>query len=119
MANFRDGYLERKAEQGKLVSTTQLLADNQSIVLSAGQGVLYLTSDNTTATNRTFTISNGDNEGQRLTIILTSATANACELANTGNVKLSAGWTPATQYSNISLIFDGTNWIETSRVTGA
>lgn len=119
MGNFHDGYLDTQSDLGKLSSTTQLLADNQSIVLDPGQGMLFLTSDNTTAANRTFTISNGSVAGQQLTIVMTSATANAANLANSGNVKLSAAWNPATIYSNITLMFDGTNWIEIARVTGA
>ena len=119
MGNFRDGYLDTQSDFGKISSTTQLLADNQSIVLDPGQGVLFITSNSTTAANRTFTISNGSAVGQTLRIILISATANAAQLANSGNVKLSAAWEPATIYSNLSLIFDGTNWVEIARVAGA
>lgn len=119
--SFRDGYLDRFTDFGSISSTTQLLADDQSIVQEQGQGVLLLTSDDTTAANRTFTIANGNVTGQRLTIVLTSATAAACQLANSGNVKLSAAWAPATQYSNITLMWlTGAGvWVEVSRVTGA
>lgn len=115
MANFHDGFLDTKSELGKLTATVQLTADNQVIVLFPGQGVLYLVSDNTTAANRTFTISAGSVEGQMLRIILTSAASTTCELLNTGNVKLSAAWTPLLN-DNLALYFDGTNWIEVARV---
>lgn len=114
--NFRDGYLDRKSDFGSIASVVQLVADNQSIVMDGYQGLLRLLSDNTTATNRTFTISSGVTEGQRLIIILESGSSTACELLSTGNVKLSSTWAPNTQWSAIFLVWNGTYWIEANRL---
>jgi len=119
MANFHDGYLNRQFDFGRLKGTVQLVADNQSIVLDKGQGVLYLISDNTTATNRTFSISSAEEDGQKLVIMLNSAGATACEMLTAGNAKLTAAWQPATQYSTLTLTWLGGYWVETGRTVGA
>lgn len=93
-------------------TTVTLTADNQAVD-PAGYGVLLLTSDNSTATNRTFTLTASPIVGHRLTLIHTHAT-NLCELADTGIQKLSATWTCA-QYDTLTLVSDGTNWIEVAR----
>lgn len=116
--NFRDGYLDRQADFGRLMTLVQLVADNQAVVLEAGQGLLRLTSDNTTATNRTFTITNGGVEGQNLIIILESGASTTCQLANSGNVKLVAEWLP-TQWNALQLVWNGTYWVEANRDSGA
>lgn len=116
--NFRDGYLDRKTEFGSISTVVQLVADGQAIVLDAGQGLLRLTSNNTTATNRTFTISDGNSEGQKLVIILESGASTTCELLSTGNVKLTATWTPL-QWNALQLVWNGTFWIEDTRNNGS
>lgn len=95
-------------------STVALTADNQSVTTNTTSFIL-LTSDNVTATNRTFVLSDGNNSGQRLTLMWNDAT-NAGELADTGNCKLSAIWTlSGNQYYTLNLIWDGTNWVEIGR----
>jgi hypothetical protein len=39
---------------------------------------------------------------------------NAGELLDSGNVKLSAAWTP-NDNDTLTLVFDGAEWIETAR----
>jgi hypothetical protein len=114
--NFRDGYLDRDSSFGSISSVVQLVTDGQSLVLDDYQGLLRLLSDNTTATNRTFTISSGVAEGQRLIIILESGGSTACELLSSGNVKLSSTWAPNTQWSALFLVWNGTYWIEANRL---
>ena len=113
MSNFRDGYFERGAPAGGLMGTAVLAADNQAVSLD-GISQLQITSDNTTATNRTFTLSPGTLLGQKVTLIMESGASTKCELANSGNVKLTAAWTP-TQYQALRLEWDGTYWIEEGR----
>lgn len=99
------------ALQGKAL-TVSLTADDQA-VNPAGYGVLLITSDNGTATNRTFTLTASSLVGHRITLIFTHAT-NQAELADTGIQKLSATWSPG-QYDTLDLISDGTNWNEVAR----
>lgn len=118
-SNFRSGYLDRQSDFGALSSVVQLVADNQAVVLDDYQGVLRLTSDNTTAANRTFTITNGSVMGQRLSIIFESGASTTAQLLTAGNVKLTGTWTP-TQYNALQLIWDDalTLWIEDTRNSG-
>ncbi len=117
--NFRDGYLDRQSDFGALSSIVQLVADNQAIVLDPLQGVLRLVSDNTTATNRTFTLTNGSVMGQRLSLIFESGSSTTAQLLTAGNVKLTGTWTP-TQYNCLQLIWDDalTLWLEDTRNSG-
>ncbi len=92
--------------------TVALIGDDQA-VSAAGYGVLLLTSDNTTATNRTFTLTASPLVGHKITLIHTEA-SDLCELADTGIQKLTAGFTCA-QYDTLTLVSDGTNWIEVAR----
>lgn len=97
-----------------LKSKTQtLIADNTAITLTDEQ-LLLLASDDTTAANRTFTLVASSIVGHQLTIIFTSGTSTTAQLADTGIQKLSAAWEPL-QYDTLSLISDGTNWIELGR----
>lgn len=104
-----------KLEVGSFVANPgavqDLTADNTEIVITQ-TSYKRLSSNNGTASNRTFTLPAGDLAGHVLTIEWTDADAG--ELLDTGNAKLSAAWTP-TQDDTISLIYNGTNWIETAR----
>lgn len=98
--------------QAQASTTTALTADNQAVTPGANR-ILQLTSDNATATNRTFTLSaTGAITG--MTYILIGPASNQCELADTGIQKLSATWTPGPT-DTLTLLFDGTNFIELAR----
>lgn len=93
-------------------TTTALTADDQAVAPGANT-VLQLTSDNATATNRTFTLSaTGAITGQ-IYVIIGPAT-NQCEIADTGIQVLSAAWSPTTG-DTLTLLFDGTNFNELAR----
>ncbi len=93
--------------------TVTLTADNTAVTM-ADERLLLLGSDDTTATNRTFTLTASSIVGHQLLIIFTTGSSTTAELADTGIQKLSAAWTPV-QYGALSLVSDGTNWIETGR----
>lgn len=93
-------------------TTVAVTADNQA-VSAAGFGVILLTSDNATATNRTFTLTASAIAGHRVTLVLDDT--DAVELVDTGIQKLNGNWIPLARYASIELVSDGTNWIETSR----
>lgn len=99
---------------GAKTKTVALAADNTAITLAADETVLLLSSDDTTAANRTFTLVASALVGHILTIIFTSGTSTTAQLADTSIQKLSAAWEPV-QYGTLTLISDGTNWIETAR----
>lgn len=93
-------------------TTTALTADNQAVTPGSNTR-LQLTSDNATATSRTFTLSaTGAITGQ--IYILIGPATNACEIADTGIQKLNATWTPGAT-DTLTLLFDGTNFIELAR----
>jgi len=100
-------------------STVSLTADNQ-VVSAADRSFISLSSDDGTASNRTFVLTQSTSAGQVLTIEWTGT--NAGELVDdsaqsgAGNHRLSATWTP-TQHDTISFISNGTDWLETSRST--
>lgn len=94
-----------------------LTADNQS-VSTAARSYIRLQSDNGTAGNRTFVLTQGSYTGQLVDIewVGTNAGEVVDDSAQTGagNHRLSATWTP-TQYDVLSLRFNGTDWVERSR----
>lgn len=93
-------------------TTTALTADDQAVTPGANT-VLQLTSDNATATNRTFTLSaTGAITGQ--IYVLIGPATNQCEIADTGIQVLSATWSPTTG-DTLTLLFDGTNFTEIAR----
>jgi hypothetical protein len=93
---------------------TNLTADD-TVIDPINKTFLLMSSDDGTASNRTFTISTTSVEdGHRITLCWSGA--NAGELLDAGNHKLSAAWTP-TDDDCLELIFDGTDWLETNRST--
>ncbi len=93
-------------------TATSLTADNQAVTPGTSNRI-QLSSDNATATNRTFTLSaTGAITGQ--IYILIGPATNACEIADTGIQKLSATWSPGAT-DTLTLLFDGTNFIELAR----
>ncbi len=118
-ANFRSGDLVQGQPLGATNISVSLSADNQFVspygfrdTPAAAQ--IFLQSDNATASNRTFTLDNGQFIGQALCLVFESGSSYTCELANSGNVKLTAAWTPL-QYQSLSLKWDGAYWIEMGR----
>lgn len=112
--NFKSGYLSQGAPLGPAAQlAATLTADNQFVVVQ-GKTLLQLYSNSTTASQRTFTIQDGDFQGHTLHLVFESGSSNTCELANTGNVKLVAAWTPL-QYQSLTLYWDGFFWIEQGR----
>lgn len=119
MQNFRSANLLTGSPLGAVDATVNLTADNQ-FVMTQGLSLIRLYSDNTTASNRTFTIQSGLNAtmdpggNNLLTLIFEAGSSYTCQLVNTGNVKLSADWTPV-QYQSLVLRWDGQYWVEVSR----
>lgn len=97
---------------GSASTTTALTADNQ-VVTPGSNRIIQLSSDNATATNRTFTLSaTGAITGWDYVII--GPATNQCEIADTGIQVLSATWSP-TAGDTLTLHFDGTSFIEVAR----
>lgn len=93
-------------------TAVSLTADNQAVTPGTATRI-QLSSDNATATNRTFTLdATGAITGQLYVII--APASNGCEIAATGIQKLSATWSPGA-YDSLTLLFDGTNFIELAR----
>lgn len=105
--------------QGEPVGMTQgdftLIADNTVLPVD-GYSQILLRSDNTTATNRTFTLPTPKKKGHDLFIIFYSGSSTTADLQSSGNVKLANGaaWQPV-QYDNLRLVYDGTYWQEVAR----
>ena len=91
-------------------TTINLTADNQAVTVG-NTSFLVLSSNNATSTNRTFTLSNGLQSGQILTIYLI---LNNAELLDSGNCNLASTFA-MTVNDTISLIWYGSTWYETSR----
>ncbi len=122
-SNFRSGDLAQGQPLGATNMTVALSADNQFVSPYGYPGtpaasLIFLQSNSSTASQRTFTLDNGRLVGQQLTLIFETGSSNTCELAASGNVKLSAAWTPV-QYQSLSLEWDGTYWIELGRAPNA
>lgn len=115
MSNFRPGYLEQGSPLGNLRTDVMLSADN-TVINTSGVSYLAISSNNTTAANRTFTLTSSTLEGQVLYLVFEAGSSYTCQLADSGNVKLSAAWEPL-QYDSLTLMWDKTAaaWIEISR----
>lgn len=112
--NFHDGYMVVGQPLGALPQDVILTADNQAVLLSPKTALLRLQSDNTTAANRTFTITDGYLVGQELMCIFTSAGATTAQLQDAGNVALSAAWEPQAD-DTLTLVWSGSKWLEKAR----
>jgi hypothetical protein len=114
--NFRDGSLEQGQAFPLLSKTVLLTADNTAVTPESFQ-LIFIGSDNTTATNRTFTLAASTvGAGHQLTLQFNTGGSTTCELADSGTMKLLTAWTPV-QYDTLTLLFDGTNWNEVARGT--
>jgi hypothetical protein len=114
VTNFRDGYLVVGEPLGMVNQDVSLTADDQVLILNPQTALIRITSDNTTATNRTFTFPNGYRMGQQLLLTVVSAGATTCQLLDAGNVALSAAWTPQLN-DTLSLVWTGSSWVEVAR----
>jgi hypothetical protein len=115
VANFRSGYLYQGTPLGATPKQVTLTADDTVIdVMSTPIAMLLIGSDNTTAANRTFTITSSTILGHQLDIIFISGASTAAQLVDTGNVQLNGNWEP-TQYQSISLQWNGDYWVEIGR----
>lgn len=112
--NFRDGYLKVGQPLGMIPQDVLLVADDTSVILTPETALLRLQSDNTTASNRTFTLQPGYVVGQELVLVFISAGATTAQLLDAGTVALSAAWTP-TLNDTLRLVWTGTVWVETAR----
>jgi len=114
--NFRNANIQPGQPLGALSQTVTLLADNTPVLLNSMTQMLRLGSDNATAANRTFTLTNGYIDGQLLFLHFVTGGSTSAELADTGNVKLSAAWTPVID-GTLTLQWDDLDsvWRETAR----
>lgn len=98
---------------GSKTTAVSLTADNQAVTLT-DERVLAITSDNTTAANRTFTVSAPAFDGQELFLIMVSGSSTTCQLAVGSTMKISASWEPV-QNDTLSLIGYSGVWYERGR----
>lgn len=98
-------------------ATASLTADNQTITIT-GVSYVQITSDSAVAGSRTFTLTGTPSTGQILVLALTS-NGNVCDIVDDGgsgvNVVRLAGNLAFTGNDTLTLIHDGTQWVELSR----
>lgn len=122
MPSFRNAALQPGAPLGSIYSNATLTANNQ-FVQNQGMSLVRISSDSTTASNRTFTIQSGANPtmapGGNNTLVLTftSGSGTSALLVNSGNMRLSGDWAPS-QGQSLVLMWDGFYWNELSRTGG-
>ncbi len=92
-ASFRDGSLTQGGVIGLSSTTISLTADN-TIIDARMWAHINLESNNTTSTNRTFTLLNGVVDGQMLVMAFTAGSSFSAELISTGNVSMASSWKP-------------------------
>lgn len=98
-------------------STFTLTADNMTLPGSRNSSMMFFDSDDASAANRTFLLETGLASGQLLTICLVSNQAQLTDdsaLTSTGNVRLASTFN-MTADDCLSLVFDGTDWVEKGR----
>lgn len=115
--NFRSSDVIQGEPLG-MISTQVLLTADNTVVDATGKSLIYIGSDNTTASNRTFTIPVSGLQGHLLTLCFYTGSSTSAELADSGTMRLQAAWTP-TQYDILVLMSDGSNWLEVCRGPGA
>jgi hypothetical protein len=92
--------------------SVSLTADDTAITVT--RNFIEVSSDSGTATDRTFTLAT-TNMQAGVPVTISWSGANAGEIVSGAtNMKLSATWTP-DEDDTLSLVFDGTDWLETSR----
>jgi hypothetical protein len=115
--NFRSSDVLQGEPLG-MISTQVLLTADNTVIDPAGKSLIYVGSDNTTASNRTFTVLPNGLQGYLLTLCFYTGSSTTAELADSGTMRLQAAWTP-TQYDTLVLMSDGTNWLEVCRGPGS
>lgn len=114
--NFHDGTLQQGQAFQAVAKTVLLIADNQSFTPDICT-LIYVGSDDTTASNRTFTMAGSlVGVGHQVTLEFNTGSSTTAELADSGSFKLVAAWNPV-QYDTLTLVWDGTYWVELSRGT--
>lgn len=111
--NYNSRYLQEGNPVGLTPLEVSLVADNTNVDVSNYQ-MVKITSDNTTAANRTFTVTDGIVVGHQLFLTLVSAGSTTAQLADSGNVALSAAWEPLVD-DVLQLVWQGSKWVEVSR----
>lgn len=91
-------------------NTVNLTSDNQLITIG-DTSAIKIVSNNTTAANRTFTISNGLADGHVITIYVV---IGAAQLNDSGNVNIAGVFNFGVDDS-IQLMWIGTKWIQIAR----
>ncbi len=115
---FKSSNLVPGMALGQDPTNVMLTADNQYVQVAYGRvGFLRLSSNDTTAASRTFTLSNGAVDGQVMCVHFVSAASTTAQLADSGNVKLSAAWEPTVD-DTLTLMWDKLSavWREVARV---
>ncbi len=114
ISNYRDGYLNQGSAMPAVSKKVMLVADSASFTPDTCQ-LIYVASDSTTTTDRTFTVGGSlVGAGHRLTLQFTAGSSYTAQLANSGNMKLVSDWLPL-QYDCLQLMWDGTYWNEIAR----
>ena len=114
-ATFNDNVTIDSIVSTRTSGVIALVSDDTLITITSS--VMIINSDDATATNRTFTISDGSTVGQRLTIILfEDGGTDKCELIDAGTeAGLDGTMTFDADHDNLTLIWYGSVWIEISR----
>ena len=114
-ATFNDNVTIDSIVSTRTSGVFALVSDDTLITITSS--VMIINSDDATATNRTFTISDGSTVGQRLTIILfEDGGTDKCELIDAGTeAGLDGTMTFDADHDNLTLIWYGSVWIEISR----
>jgi hypothetical protein len=95
-------------------STVALTVDNQTVTVGSGS-YLKLSSNTTTATDRTIILSNGVNTGQILFIESTSTSTNVFEILDgAGSNTNTTGTITMTSGDMIQLLWNGSDWLQVS-----
>ena len=115
-ATFNDNVTIDSILTMRMSGVIPIQADDTLITVVSS--VMLISSDDATATNRTFTISDGTTNGQRLTIILIEeGGSDKCELVDAGSeAGLDGTMLFDADLDNVSLIWYETYWIELARV---
>ncbi len=104
-----DGAISTRPSTSTITATSTVTVGNRSYV--------RLTHDANAGTY-TITLSNGLQDGQVLIIQVEGVLASPSRLlqfSTSANLKLSGTFAPNTNHSTLSLIWDGTEWVETAR----
>lgn len=98
-------------------TAVSLTADNQTVAIT-GASYIQLTSDSAVANSRTFTLTGSPSTGQILVLACTN-NGNVCDIVDDGgsapNVTRLAGNFAFTGNDTLTLLWDGTAWVELSR----